>query len=83
MVMLNSPYRLFFEPLLEYITDIARQRQPGETITIVVPEFVSGNRLAVALHTNAAELLRSQLKRQHGIVIVNVPYHVYTEDATD
>jgi len=77
MVMLNSPYRLFLEPLLEYITYIAQQRQPGETITIVVPEFVSNSRVTAALHMNTAELLRSQLKRQHGIVIVNVPYHVH------
>jgi hypothetical protein len=77
MVVLNSPYRLFLEPLLEYITEIARQRQPGETMTIVVPEFVSHNRMADALHTNTAELLRNQLKRQNGIVIVNVPYHVH------
>ena len=76
LVMLDSPYRLFLEPLLEYIADIARQRQHGETITIVVPEFVSNSRLTVALHTNTAELLRSQLKRQPGIVIINVPYHV-------
>jgi amino acid transporter len=79
MVMLNSPYRLLVEPLLEYITDIARQRQPGETITIVVPEFVSNSRVTAALHMNTAELLRSQLKRQPGIVIINVPYHVYEE----
>jgi amino acid transporter len=77
MVMLNSPYRLLLEPLLEYVTDIVRQRQPGETLTIVVPEFVSSNRLAAPLHMNTAELLRSQLKRQHGIVIINVPYHVH------
>ena len=77
MVMLNSPYRLFLEPLLEYITGIAKQRQPGETITIVVPEFVDNNPMATALHTNTAELLRRQLKRQHGIVIINVPYHVH------
>jgi hypothetical protein len=76
MVMLNSPYRLFLEPLLEYIADISDQRQPGETITIVVPEFVSENRLSGTLHTNTAELLRSQLKNQPGIVITNVPYHV-------
>jgi hypothetical protein len=76
MVMLNSPYRLFLEPLLEYIADISDQRQPGETITIVVPEFVSENRLSSTLHTNTAELLRSQLKIQPGIVITNVPYHV-------
>jgi hypothetical protein len=80
MVMLDSPYRLFLEPLLRYIADIAQQRQAGETLTIVVPEFVSKSRLTSALHMNTAELLRSQLKRQHGIVIINVPYHVHEED---
>ena len=80
MVMLNSPYRLFIEPLLEYITEISRQRQPGETITIVVPEFVSNSHMTTALHTNTAELLRRQLKRQQGIVIIEVPYHVHEED---
>jgi amino acid transporter len=77
LVMLQSPYRLFLEPLLGYIADISQQRQPGETLTIVVPEFVSENRMTAALHMNTADLLRSQLKRQHGIVIINVPYHVH------
>lgn len=76
MVMLNSPYRLLLEPLLEYIATIARQRQPGETMTIVVPEFVSNHRVSSALHMNTSEILRNQLKRQQGIVIINVPYHV-------
>ena len=76
LVMLNSPYRLLLEPLLGYINGLIKVRQPGETITIVVPEFVSDNRASSALHMNTADLLRSQLKRQRGIVIVNVPYHV-------
>jgi len=76
---LDSPYRLFIEPILGYIADVAKQRQPGETITIVVPEFVAENRLTEVLHTNTADLLRSQLRRQHGIVIINVPYHVHEE----
>jgi len=83
LVMLNSPYRLLLEPLLGYITEIARQRQAGETITIVVPEFVSNSPAPAALHMNTAELLRSQLKRQHGIVIVNVPYHVHGKNGVD
>ena len=83
MVMLASPYRLFLEPLLGYISEISRQRQPGETITIVVPEFVSNSRVTAALHTNTADLLRSQLKRQHGIVIINVPYHVHENEEAD
>lgn len=77
LVMLNSPYRLFLEPLLGYIAEISKHRQPGETITIVVPEFVSNNRFTGALHTNTADLLRDQLKRQRGVVIINVPYHVH------
>ncbi|MCK6581763.1 MAG: APC family permease [Anaerolineales bacterium] len=77
LVMLDSPYRLFIEPLLDYIADIAENRQPGEIITVVVPEFVSDNRWTSALHTNTAEILRTQLKNQHGIVITNVPYHVH------
>ncbi len=80
MVLLDSPYRLFIEPILGYISDIAEQRQPGETITIVVPEFVSESRITATLHTNTAEILRSQLKNQHGIVITNVPYHVHEEE---
>lgn len=79
MVMLDSPYRLFVEPILGYISTIAGQRQPGETITIVVPEFVSDNRMTSALHTNTAEILRSQLKHLHDIVITNVPYHVHED----
>ena len=77
MVVLNSPYRLLLEPLLEYIKDIARQRQPGEIMTIVVPEFISNNRVTAALHMNTADYLRSQLKRYPGIVIIDVPYHVH------
>jgi len=76
MVMLNSPYRLFLEPLLGYVTELSQKRQPGETITIVVPEFVSNNTLASTLHTNTADLLRKHLKRQQGIVIINIPYHL-------
>lgn len=82
MVMLDSPYRLFLEPLLAYIAYVSSQRQPGETITVVVPEFVSNNRLTAALHTNTANLLRTQLKNQHGIVITNVPYHVHEHNGT-
>jgi amino acid transporter len=80
LVVLDSPYRLFVEPLLDYISSIAAQSQPGETITVVVPEFVSDNRFSAALHTNTANILRDQLKHQHGIVITNVPYHIHEKE---
>ncbi|HZD56522.1 MAG TPA: APC family permease, partial [Anaerolineales bacterium] len=39
LVILDSPYRLLIEPLLEYIEEINNLRQPNEVITIIVPEF--------------------------------------------
>ena len=76
LVILDSPYRLFIEPLLEYIEEIAANRQPGETITILVPQFIPSKRWHYLLHTNTANLLRSELLTKPGIIITDVPYQV-------
>ncbi|OGO76008.1 MAG: permease, partial [Chloroflexi bacterium RIFOXYC12_FULL_59_14] len=73
LLILDSPYRLFAEPLLRYIDEILAQRQPDEVITIVVPQFVAGSSLEMALHMNTAELLRKELLNTPGIVITDVP----------
>jgi len=76
LVMLDSPYRLLLEPLLAYIQEIAAQRQPGETITIVVPQFVPNSWWSNLLHTQTALWLRMALMFKPGIVITDVPYQV-------
>jgi len=76
LVILDSPYRLFIEPLLEYLEEIVAGRQPNETITIVVPQFVPSKPWHNALHTQTANLLRSELLSKPGIVITDVPYQV-------
>jgi hypothetical protein len=76
MVILDSPYRLLVEPLLEYIEDIAERRQPGEILTVVVPEFVPPRWYHNLLHTQAALWLRLALIFKPGIVITSVPYQV-------
>ncbi|MBP7998092.1 MAG: APC family permease [Chloroflexi bacterium] len=76
LVILESPYRLLVEPLLEYIEEIERRRQPDEIITIVVPQFVPGRWYHNLLHTQTAFLLRLALIFKQGIVITDVPYQV-------
>jgi len=76
LVILESPYRLFLEPLLQYIEEIAAQRQPNEIITIVVPQFVPRNWLSNLLHTQTALQLRLALLFRKNIVVTDVPYHV-------
>ena len=76
LVILESPYRLFLEPLLQYIDEISSRRQPNETITIVVPQFVPKRWLYNLLHTQTAMMLRLVLLFKRGIVITDVPYQV-------
>ena len=76
LVIVDSPYRLFVEPLLAYLEEIIAQRQPNETITIVVPEFVPSERWHNFLHMQTAKLLRSELLSKPGVVVTDVPYQV-------
>jgi hypothetical protein len=76
LVILESPYRLLMEPLLDYIEEIARDRQPNETITIIVPQFVPKRWYHNLLHTQTALILRLALLFKPGIVITDVPYQV-------
>lgn len=76
LIILDSPYRLFLEPLLTYIEHIAACRQSNEVITIVVPRFVPQKWWQNLLHTQAAIWLRLALIFKKGIVITDVPYLV-------
>jgi amino acid transporter len=76
LVIVDSPYRLFLEPLLNYIEEILSSRQPNETVTIVVPHFVPEKRVYNALHMQTAEMLRRELLTTHGVIITEVPYQV-------
>jgi amino acid transporter len=76
LVIVDSPYRLFLEPLLDYIEEILANRQANETITIVVPHTVPGLRIYNTLHMQTAEMLRKELLSTPGVVITEVPYQI-------
>ncbi len=76
LVVLESPYRLLVEPVLDYIQELLKTRQPHELLTIVVPQFVPGHWWENLLHNQTALLLRFALLNMQGIVIVEVPYQV-------
>jgi amino acid transporter len=79
LVILNSPYRLLIEPLLDYVRQVSARRQPNEVLTIVVPQFVPKKRWHNVLHAQTAVMLRLALMFRPGIVITSVPYQVGRE----
>jgi amino acid transporter len=80
LIILDSPFRLFIEPLLEYIKEIIDNRQPNETITIVVPQFIPSKRWHNTLHMRTAEFLRQELLSKHGVVVTDIPYRVRKQE---
>jgi len=76
LVIVESPFRLFLEPLLAYIEGILSNRQPNETITIVVPQFIPSKKVFNALHMQTADMLRKELLSKPGVVITDVPYQI-------
>ncbi len=76
LTILDSPYRTFIEPLLEYIEDLDDHRQPNEIITVIVPQFVSSKVWTAPLHSRTAETLRNILLNRTGVVVTEVPYQV-------
>ena len=78
LVILDSPFRLFVEPLLVYLEDIISKRQANETITVVVPQFIPSKRWHNALHMRTANVLRDELLSKRGVVVTDVPYQVHS-----
>ena len=76
LVVLDSPYRLMIEPVLLYIEELAKLRQPNELITVVVPYFVPRHTIGNLLHMRTAGTLRKVLSHTKNIVITEVPYHI-------
>jgi amino acid transporter len=76
LVVIDSPYRRYLEPLLAYIATIDQERQPNEIVTVIVPQFVPARWIHNFLHTQTAVFLRWALRLRRGIVVVDVPYQV-------
>ncbi|HLF91222.1 MAG TPA: APC family permease [Anaerolineales bacterium] len=76
LILLDSPYRQLYTPLLSYIREQIEQREPNEVITVVLPEFITRRWWERFLHWHTADLLRRLFIEEPGVVIIEVPYQV-------
>lgn len=75
LVIIESPYRALMGPLMAYLDEVERQR-PGDTITVVLPEFLARHSWEQLLHNQTALRLKAALLFRPGIVVTSVPYHL-------
>jgi amino acid transporter len=77
LVVIDSPYRTFLEPFLDYVNELRDTLPPNERLTIVVPQFIPKHWWHNLLHTQTAFWLRFMLLNKKGVVITEVPYQVH------
>lgn len=75
LILIESPYRALIGPLMSYLDEVEKQR-PGDTITVVLPEFVAHHLWEHILHNQTALRLKAALLFRPGTVVISVPYHL-------
>jgi amino acid transporter len=77
LVIVPSPYRHVFNPLLDYILGMKRQH-PDRQIAVLIPELVAKHWYEHLLHNKRAAMLKALLlvRGDEDIVVVNVPWYI-------
>lgn len=77
LVVVPSPYRHVFNPLLDYILEIKRQH-PDRQIAVLIPELIARHWYEHLLHNKRAALLKALLlvRGDEDIVVINVPWYL-------
>jgi hypothetical protein len=79
MVLINSPFRSFVTPVISYI-DALDKADPGQYVTVVLPEYRALWPWQRILHNQSARRLRSAVMERPNTVIIEVPYHLAAPD---
>ncbi len=75
LVIIDSPYRSFVAPVISYIEALNRS-DPGQYVTVVLPEFRTAWPWQRFLHNQSARRLKNALLDRPNTVVTEVPYHL-------
>ncbi|MGD0153042.1 MAG: hypothetical protein ABSC17_04655, partial [Thermacetogeniaceae bacterium] len=78
LIVKHSPYREVVGPLIEYIESEEHASQPGDIITVLLPQFIVTKWWDLALHNNTSIFIANALFRERNIVVSVLPF--YLED---
>ena len=79
MVIINSPYRSFVQPVVSYV-DALDRADPGQYVTVVLPEYRTPWPWQRLLHNQSAHRLKSALIERPNTVVIEVPYHLAAQE---
>lgn len=75
LVVLPSPFRYLTEPILDYI-DSLEKKYPNDTITIIIPEFVTKKWWHNFLHNQSAMTIKVLLRWNRRAVVTSYRFYL-------
>jgi amino acid transporter len=78
LVVVDSPYREFTRPAVEYIRSLRPSRK--HTVTVIIPEFVVEHWWENFLHNQNALRLKAALLSVRWVVVISIPFHIGEPD---
>ena len=74
LVVVDSPYREFVRPAVEYVKTL--RPGPNHTVTVIIPEFVVEHWWENFLHNQNALRLKGALLGVPWVVVISIPFHI-------
>ena len=75
LVVVESPYRETVRPVLRYVRRLRRE-QPGDVISVIIPEYVVRHWWQQVLHNQTALRLKARLLFEPAVAVTSVPWQV-------
>lgn len=74
--IIQSPYRLTIQPLLDYVEELKKKKNPEDYITVVIPEFETRKWWHRLLHNQTGWILHAMLVIKENVSVTTIPYHL-------
>jgi amino acid transporter len=74
LLVVDSPYREFTRPAVEYVRSLRPSRK--HTVTVIIPEFVVEHWWENFLHNQNALRLKAALLGVPWVVVISIPFHI-------
>ena len=78
LVVIESPYRETVRPVVRYLR-LLRRENPGDVISIVIPEYVVAHWWENLLHNQTALRLKGRLRFEPSVTVTSVPWALGAE----
>jgi amino acid transporter len=76
LIVKHSPFREVVGPLIEYIESEEHASQPGDMITVLLPQFIVKKWYDMALHNNTSIFIANAPFHERNIVVSVLPFSI-------